>query len=338
MKWKQPARLLILCSIVLLISSLSIYARSTAHASSGTWQQFTYVSSNGTHPYFVYTPANYRAATAVPLIVMLHGCLQTPADFAAGTQMDALADQDQFIVVYPQQTTFYNSAECWNWFLPVDQVRGSGEPAVIAGITETVMQNTAQWTINTQRVYVAGISAGAGMAVIMGASYPDIYAAIGVHSGVEYQATTNPLLAGTVEAFGGPDPVAQGNDAYNEMGRNARVVPTIVFHGNADPVVHPINGDQVVQQWMQTDRDASHGAYTASFALPSDTTNGQVPNGHSYEMRSWNDIHGGEIEEYWTVDGMGHAWSGGSSAGSFTDPRGPSATQAMYTFFINHPL
>ncbi len=338
--WKR--RTLKRCAVplllFLLVFSWMAYAPTQpAHAASGTWQGFTYSGSAGSRPYFVYTPAGYRVGTPVPLIVMLHGCTQTPSDFAAGTQMDDLADAHQFIVVYPQQTSQYNSAECWNWFLPANQSRGSGEPAIIAGIVQTVEQNTARWTIDTHRVYVAGLSAGAAMSVILGATYPDIFAAIGVHSGLEYKAATTAGGAVVAQTYGGPDPIQQGQAAYNAMGSRARTVPTIVFHGTSDTVVYPINGNQVVQQWMETDYLASNGVYNASFCCPNTTINGYVIGGHTYTEYIWKDNNGREVQEYWVVYYMGHAWSGGSLAGSYTDPYGPSASQAMYTFFMNHP-
>lgn len=307
-------------------------------SSSGTFTQYTYNGAAGSRPYYVYTPANYQVGSAVPMVVMLHGCTQTPTDFAAGTQMNALADQQQFIVVYPQQTSSYNSLSCWNWFLTADQARGSGEPAIIAGITQTVEQTTSQWTIDTNRVYVAGMSAGAAMSVIMGATYPDLYAAIGVHSGLEYQAATSQSAASTAQSQGGPSPTQQGQAAYNAMGSVARVVPTIDFQGQSDYTVYPINGDQVIQQWMQTDYLASNGTYNASFSSPATANNGQVPSGYSYTVQTWNNTSGQEIEEYWKINGMGHAWSGGSSSGSYTDSKGPSATNAMYAFFMAHPM
>ncbi|GHO80641.1 hypothetical protein KSD_84120 [Ktedonobacter sp. SOSP1-85] len=322
--------------LVLLMLGLAPFTPH-AHASSGTFQQYTYNGSAGSRPYYVYTPANYQAGTTVPLIVMLHGCTQNPTDFANGTQMNALADQKQFIVVYPQQTSSYNSSDCWNWFQTADQARGSGEPAIIAGIVQTVEQATSQWSIDPNRVYVAGMSAGAAMSVIMGATYPDIFASIGVESGLEYQAATSLTAASTAQTQGGPNPTQQGQAAYNAMGSVARVVPTIVFHGTSDYTVYPVNGDQIVQQWMQTDHLASNNTYNASFNSPSTSTNGQVSGGRSYTVQTWNDTNGNEVQEYWKINSMGHAWSGGSSSGSYTDPQGPSATQAMYTFFMNHP-
>ncbi len=323
--------------LLLLLLSFFLASSPRVHAASGTWQQFTYNGSAGSRPYFVYTPANYQVGTVVPLIVMLHGCTQTPASFAAGTQMNALADTRQFIVVYPQQTTAYNASACWNWFLTSNQSRGHGEPAIIAGIVQTVEQTTSRWTVNLNRVYVTGISAGAAMSVILGATYPDIFAAIGVHSGLEYKAATTAGGAIVAQTSGGPSPTVQGQAAYTAMGSDKRVVPTIVFHGSADTVVYPINGNQVVQQWMETDYLTSGGTYYAGFCCPNTTIAGQVIGGRAYNEYIWNDNNGREIQEYWFVYGMGHAWSGGSLAGSYTDPYGPSATQAIYSFFINHP-
>jgi poly(hydroxyalkanoate) depolymerase family esterase len=250
--------------------------------------------------------------------------------------MNELADQKHFIVVYPQQTAINDQFECWRWFDTANQSRGSGEPAIIAGITRTVERNTAQWNIDTHRVYVAGLSAGAAMAVVMGATYPDIFTAIGVHSGGEYGAASSPSQIPTAATVGGPDPAQQGLAAYRAMGAAARVVPIIVFHGTLDPVSRPINGEQAVQQWIQTDDLASKHTYHASFNKPSSITDGQVPGGLSYTVYRWNDNNGNEIQEYWKVDDMGHAWSGGSITSIPSEPRGPDASLAMYNFFISH--
>lgn len=334
--FKQPKSFAILGSLVLLVSVLLLPSLSVARASNGTWEEYIYNGPAGSRPYFVYTPADYQPSIAVPLIVMLHGCTQTPAEFAVGTQMNQLADRKHFIVVYPQQTIANDQMKCWHWFDSADQSRGSGEPAIIAGITQTVERNTAQWNIDTHRVYVTGISAGAAMAVVLGATYPDIFTAIGIHSGGEYGAATSASQIPTAASVGGPDPVQQGQAAYRAMGSAARVVPTIVFHGTMDPVSRPINGDQVVQQWMQTDYLASQHIYHASFNNPSSITHGQVPDGHSYTVYRWNDDNGSEIQEYWKIDDMGHAWAGGNISAAFTDPLAPDASLAMYNFFISH--
>ena len=301
-------------------------------------EQYVSGKSADNRPYMVYTPAHYQVGTVVPLVVMLHGCTQTAEDFAAGTQMNQLAEQYGFIVVYPQQTPKENRNRCWNWFTSSNQTRGRGEPASIAGVVHALVEQTSHWTIDTNRIYVAGISAGASMAVILGATYPDIFAAIGVHSGIEYQAATNLTQALKVMRRGGPDPVLQGQRAHEAMGNFARRVPTIVFHGTQDPIVSPINGDQTVQQWMQTNQLTLNGTYQVDFHHPSKTTAGQAPGGRAYTVFSWTDTNGEEVQVYWKVQGLGHAWSGGSPNGSYTDPSGPKASLAMYQFFMDHPL
>ena len=302
------------------------------------WQQYTYNGPRSSHPYSVYTPTKYQVGTAVPLVVMLHGCTQTARDFAAGTQMNRLAEEYGFVVVYPQQTRTYNQNLCWNWFASANQYRGSGEPAILAGIVQTMKQEQTSWSIDPHRIYVAGHSAGAAMAVILGATYPDLFAAIGVHSGLEYQAASS--LNNSLKAMyqGGPDPVQQGQAAYDAMGGAARVVPTIVFHGTHDQTVSSINGDQVVQQWMHTDQLASQGRYVADFQHPTTSRIKQVPGARSYTVSIWKNGTGREVQVYWKVNGMGHAWSGGSSDGSYTDPHGPNASLAMYHFFMDHPM
>jgi poly(hydroxyalkanoate) depolymerase family esterase len=302
------------------------------------WQQYQYKDASGDYPYFVYTPTTYHLGTAVPLLVLLHGCTQTAADYAAGTGMNQLAEQYGFIVVYPQQTRMSNRTLCWNWFKTSHQFRDRGEPAIIAHMVQAIKESTSQWTIDSSRVYVVGASAGAAMAVILGATYPDIFAAIGVHSGVEYQAVTNIISGLTVMRRGGPDPEKQGRKAYEAMGSYKRMMPTIVFQGTHDKIVRPTNGDQVVQQWMQTNHLASQGLYVADFKYPTTTTSGQVPGGHSYTVYTWKDHTGKEIQQYWKILGLGHAWSGGSPAVSHTDPLGPNASEAMYQFFMKHPM
>ena len=176
------------------------------------------------------------------------------------------------------------------------------------------------------------------MAVILGATYPDIFAAIGVHSGLEYQAATNTGDSLKAMSLGGPDPQQQGQAAFDAMGATTFVIPTIVYQGSNDLVVHPINGDQVTQQWMRTDQLASSSTYKGAFGNPSSIENGQVPFGHTYDVFKWNDNHGYEIQEYWKINGMGHAWSGGSPGTSYTDPSGPDASLAMVQFFMSHPF
>jgi poly(hydroxyalkanoate) depolymerase family esterase len=302
------------------------------------WQQYMYQDATGSRQYFVYTPTTYHVGTAVPLFVMLHGCTQTAADFAAGTRMNQLAEQYGFIVVYPQQRRTSNRNHCWNWFKSSHQVRNRGEPASIARIVQAIREHTLQWTIDSRRIYAIGASAGATMAVILGVTYPDIFAVIGVHSGVEYQAATSIIGGLKAMRLGGPNPVKQGQEAYEAMGSCKRMVPTIVFQGTRDKIVAPVNGDQVVQQWMQTNHLASHGFYGADFKNPTTTSSGQVPGGRSYTRYTWKDHTGNEVQVYWKIHGMGHAWAGGSPNGSHTDPLGPDASEAMYRFLMTHPM
>ena len=302
------------------------------------WQQYLYNDATGNHPYFVYTPSIYHRGTAVPLLVLLHGCTQKAADFAIGTGMNQLAEQYGFIALYPQQKRSSNQTLCWNWYKSSNQFRDRGEPALIAHMVQAICENTSQWTIDSSRVYVVGASAGAAMAVILGATYPDIFAAIGVHSGVEYQAVTS-IIGGLKLVLGrGPDPVKQGQKAFEAMGSYTRMMPTIVFQGTRDKIVPPINGDQVVQQWMQTNRLASQGLYVADFHNPTTTTSGQVPEGLAYTVSTWEDYAGKEVQQYWKIDGLAHAWSGGNPTVSYTDPRGPNASEVMYQFFMKHTM
>lgn len=301
------------------------------------WQEFSYHGPDGSRPYFVYTPANYQVGTPVPLLVMLHGCTQKPADLAHGTRMNSLADAYNFIVLYPQQVRAHNGMLCWNWFQHSNQTHGTGEPALIAGIVQEVARQGEQWTIDTARIYVAGVSAGAAMAVILCATYPHLFAALGVHSGVEYRAASNRLNALLTMRRGGPDPLHQGQLAYQAMGHTPRVIPTIVFQGTRDKVVVPLNGEQVIQQWMATNALASLGTYTPDFHAPTSVVRDQVPGGYAYTVSTWKDSSGRDIQAYYLVEGLGHAWSGGQPPAAYTDPRGPDASQAMYDFFIRHP-
>jgi poly(hydroxyalkanoate) depolymerase family esterase len=302
------------------------------------WQQYLYKDATGNHPYFVYTPSTYLRGTAVPLLVLLHGCTQKAVDFATGTGMNQLAEQYGFIALYPQQKRTSNQTLCWNWYKSSHQFRDRGEPALIAHMVQAICENTSQWTIDSNRVYVAGASAGAAMAVILGATFPDIFAAIGVHSGVEYQAVTNIIAGLRLLLRGGPDPVKQGQKAFEAMGNHKRMVPTIVFQGTRDRIVPPINGDQVVQQWIQTNHLASQGLYVADFHNPTTTTSGQVPEGLAYTVSTWQDHTGKEVQHYWKIEGLAHAWSGGNPAVSYTDPRGPNASEVMYQFFMKHTM
>ena len=248
---------------------------------------------------------------ALPLVVMLHGCTQNPDDFALGTGMSdaALASDEGFFVLYPAQNSQANPSRCWNWFKRSHQQRGVGEPALLADMTRELIKS---YPIDRQRVYVAGLSAGGAMAAILGEAYPDIFAAVGVHSGLAVGAAKD-----VNSAFS-----AMKSGAAVAAKPDRKAVPTIVFHGDKDSTVHPVNGEQAVQ--------ASAGSAAASVETG-------IDNGRSF-TRSIYAAEGRVVAEHWTVQGAGHAWSGGSAKGSYTDARGPSATREMLRFFFANTL
>jgi poly(hydroxyalkanoate) depolymerase family esterase len=291
-----------------------------AHAGSVPGSHFSgnYTSAAGTGSYLGYVPSTYRAGTAVPLVVALHGCTQTADAFRALTQSVNLAEAKNFIVVYPEQSTSANNMRCWNWFNGRNMQRGSAEPTLIAGMTQWVRHH---YSIDPKRIFVMGFSAGAAMTVIMGATYPDLYAAIGVGSGTEY---------------GGPglDPAQAGQRAYLAMGAHAREMPALIFHGGQDQILPVSNAANLVRQW-QTTASWANGSVPAS---PTRTLNQRTSNGRSYTVAEYVDGHGRELVQYWLVPDMGHAWSGGCGCAPYADPSGPDETRAMYDFFVNHPM
>jgi poly(hydroxyalkanoate) depolymerase family esterase len=262
---------------------------------------------------------------------MLHGCTQTPDDFAAGTRMNVLAEREQFLVVYPEQALHANHSKCWNWFRATDQHRSRGEPSIIAGITHQIVST---YHLHVRRVYVVGLSAGGAMAAIMGVTYPDLYAAIGVHSGLAYRAAHDLPSAFAAMQLGQVTAGQERGSRFAGTGTCTRVVPTIVFHGDQDTTVHPGNGDQVLAQWATTNPSDEP---TAGANLRVAVSLGQVPHGHAYTRSIYHDANGQGVMEQWLVHGADHGWSGGSPHGSFTDPKGPDASREMVCFFSKHP-
>ena len=283
----------------------------------GKFIEATYSNPAGTRSYKLYIPSGYHGQ-AIPLVIMLHGCTQSADDFAAGTRMNLVAEQQTCLVAYPVQSSEANAAKCWNWFRPGDQQRGRGEPSLIAGITRQVMRD---YSVDPQRVYIGGLSAGGAAAAVMGATYPDLYAAIGVHSGLACGAAKDLQSAFTAMRQG--DLTASGLGGAATVSGHEPAVPIIVFHGDRDNTVHPRNGDQVIAQRR-----------TAS--MQKTVHRGRVPGGHAYTRTIHTDASARTIFEHWEIHGAGHAWSGGSPAGSYTDPRGPDATREMLRFFLEH--
>ena len=282
-----------------------------------------YANEAGKRPYKLFLPGGHYAGPR-PLVVMLHGCRQDPADFAAGTRMNELAQARGIVVLYPGQLRQANHLNCWNWFRAEEQQRGRGEPAIIAGLTRQVTDTQA---IDPRRVYVAGLSAGGAMAAVLAATYSDLYAAVGVHSGLPHAAAHNLATAMSAMRHG---PAAR---AAERRPPDRIPLPTIVFHGDEDDTVHPDNGDEVIAQ-VRWDVEATADAQQGNGMQ---VERGEVPGGRAYTRTRHLDRQGRCDAEHWLVHGSGHAWSGGSAQGSFTDPLGPDASAQMLRFFLEHP-
>ncbi len=327
MNWKPIGILL-----ALLVSLLAF--PNTANA--GEWVSGSASSGAVSRNYALWVPSGYDKSKSAALVMMLHGCMQNPETLAAISGMNAVADKNNFLVVYPEQTKEANPLRCWNWFDAKNQARDSGEPALLAAI---VRQVASTHNIDARRVYVAGISAGAAMAVVMGATYPDLFSGIGVMAGLAFKAGTTVETGLAAMKQGGPDPTQQGLLAFKAMGNNfrgrsSRRMPVIVFHGDADPYLSPINADQVIAQWRTTNDYLDDGKNNDSVkSEPDRTIKGAVPGGHDYTKSVYNDRSGRLLLEKWIVNGLGHAWSGSPAAAPFADPKGPNASEEMWRFF-----
>ena len=299
---------------VVLAPAAPLETREVKPQRRGQFLSHSFTGPAGLLAYKVYVPASYASSPArrYPLVVMLHGCTQSPDDFAAGTRMNALAEQQGFLVAYPAQSANANGSKCWNWFRPQDQARGKGEPALIAGMTA---QLASEYRIDPARVYVAGLSAGAAMAVVLGRTYPEVFAAVGAHSGLPYRAAQD---------VGSAFAAMKGNAARTTTADT--LVPTIVFHGDRDHTVAVANSEAIIAQ--------VGGAGMAVAKTGQET--GTAAGGRGFTRTDYCDASGHVVVEDWRVHGGGHAWMGGSANGTYTDPQGPDASAEMLRFFLEH--
>jgi poly(hydroxyalkanoate) depolymerase family esterase len=281
----------------------------------------------------VHVPPDLDPSVPVPAVCMLHGCTQDPSSFAAATAMNDTADRHGFVVVYPGQPRARNAQGCWNWFLPAHQQRGSGEPQLVAGVARRLLARDFAQTVDPARIFVAGLSSGGAMALILAVCYPDLFAAVAVHSGLPYRSADNVASAFAAmrraDTIGAPD----GHPISAAMGAHARVLPSLVIHGTADRTVAPENARRILGQLMHANQLAAPATCRHDPGRPSASQHARADGGLRYARERWVDTHGALVHESIEVHGLGHAWSGGAAGGSYTDPRGPSASEAIWTFF-----
>ena len=289
------------------------------------FSEHVYTGPAGSRRYKLFVPSAYQGQP-LPLVVMLHGCKQTPDDFATGTRMNILAEERGCFVAYPAQSQSANISKCWNWFKASDQGREQGEPAIIAGLVRELLLT---YGLDQERVYVAGLSAGGAMAVILGRTYPDMFAAIGVHSGLPYGAAHDlPSAFAAMHRPGTGDPRAQSPESAPAWRNN---VPTIIFHGDRDKIVHPSNGEQVATETAAVNADESSRESSAGVASRA----GETAGGYAYTRTTFKDDNERIVVEHWLVHGAAHAWFGGDPRGSYTDIQGPDASREMLRFFLD---
>src|SRR6266545_2340884 len=318
-----------------LIISVAVLAFVNTAAYGGSWISGTVKNSSGSLEYKLWVTSGYRKEKSVPLVLMLHGCMQKAEELAALSGMNDLADKNNFLVVYPEQTATANPLRCWNWFDPKHQSRDAGEPSLVAAVIQDIRSS---YSIDAKRVYVVGISAGGAMAVVMGATYPELFAGLGVIAGAEYKAGTTVEAGLAAMKSGGPDPNQQGLLAFEaiqkSVGGSKKRMPVIAFHGIKDPYMDPLNTDQLIAQWGQTNDYLDDGKDNDSVSIQSaKERKGAVPNGYSFTKYSYNDNNGRLLLEKWMVEGLGHAWPGSPMANQFADPKGPNASAEMWRFF-----
>ncbi len=324
MRWKLLGALAMLASLL----------PASAHA--GYWVYGSHSTPQGTRAYQLWVPTGYVQGSAVPMVVALHPCGLVPSAWAGLTRINTLADSQKFLVLYPRQSAAINPSGCWNWFLSTNQARGYGEPAIVKSMVDLIKSH---YSVNSKKVYVFGLSAGAAMTSTMLACYSDVFAAGGIGAGFMYKAATNPAEAAALSNGSHHSPTQRGFDAWNCSGKpKPRRTGVIVFQGTSDNLVTPINATQLVTQFAKTNDYSDDGASNNSVKDVATSTSTGSAGGRSYTLRNYN--YGGKnIINYYSINGLGHTWSGGNQTYSPTESTaGPDATTIMWNFFKQHSL
>jgi poly(hydroxyalkanoate) depolymerase family esterase len=296
-----------------------------AAAEAGKWIE----GQHGERDYKLYVPAKLDDR-ASPLVVMLHGCTQSPETFAESTQMNSRAEESGFLVLYPAQELNDNPTRCWNWFVPKNQSRDSGEPAEIVGMIEALAR---QYSIDRKRIYAAGLSAGASMSAILAACYPDVFAAAAIHGGTMYKSATSLVEAQKVMITAkAPDPERLAGEAWACGGEKRMTIPVMVWQGQGDNIVNRDNADHLARQFIALNDLADDGERNGSIKQVPRTESGRVDGGHAYTVTTYTSGKS-PLVQYYQVDKMGHAWSGGKDDLLFSDAKGPDASQLTWSFF-----
>jgi poly(hydroxyalkanoate) depolymerase family esterase len=282
------------------------------------------------YSYRLFVPRRYLNE-ARPLVLLLHGCLQEASSFANVSGLEALAATKRFYVLSPQQKGTQNANGCWNWFDAENQQRGSGEPADLVALLDDVRKKA---DVDGAKIFAVGFSAGGGMTSILGATYPDVFSGLGVHSGLAYRAASSPLLATWAMAQGGPNPTGQGDDAYLAMGIHAKGMPVIIIHGDTDFTVRPVNAEHLVTQWVQTNDWATDGQDDDNIDDVPEFTAYEEKGGKRCQRKVYQDEKTRRVwVESLRISEMGHEFSGGLEAAPFVVTEGPSAVEAFVRFF-----
>jgi poly(hydroxyalkanoate) depolymerase family esterase len=292
-------------------------------------------AAGGTRNFKLWVPASLEKSQSQALVLALHGCTQDAEEMAEISGMNEVAEANRFLVVYPEQSRLANLMKCWNWFHPKHQVRDAGEPSILAAV---VGQVCSTHNVDRDRVYVIGVSAGGAMASILAAAYPDLFAAVAVFAGAEFKAATSVSEGLAAMEKGGPDPLRQGQLAFEAMRdglacRQRRRMPVIVFHGTADTRVNPISADQTIAQWGKTNSYLAAVHSESEFTLSERVFSGEVPGGYAYQRHAYLEADARLLMEKWIVQGLGHAWSGSPKPSKYGDPKGPNASAEIWRFF-----